>query len=108
MPEPGTICTRCGTQLVGRPRVATIVETVATWFDIEARQLTGRARRHARPRHIAMWLCQRLRPDLSFHQIANRFDRDHTTVMYAVRRMDHVMRGQRADDVWREFTRGGA
>ena len=107
MPDSGTTCTRCGAPVGDGPRVKTIVATVAAWFDIEPQHVTGRSFAHARPRHIAMWLCRHLRPDLSYPQIAHRFDRDHTTVMYAVRRMDTVMRDQSAADVWREFTRKG-
>jgi chromosomal replication initiator protein len=49
-----------------------------------------RARAVARPRQVAMWLCKQLTPR-SLPEIGRRFgNRDHTTVMHAVRRIEDL------------------
>jgi chromosomal replication initiator protein len=58
----------------------------ATMLDlVSARQAS------ARPRQVAMWLCRHATP-ASFPAIGRAFgNRDHTTVMQAVRRVDALM-----------------
>lgn len=58
----------------------------AEYFDIEVTDLTGKSQHavYTHPRQIAMWLCRRLL-DYSYPHIANHFNRDHTTVMHAVK-----------------------
>ena len=58
-------------------------------FNIPRTDLEGRSkfRAHVYPRHIAMYLCRQM-TDKSFPQIARAFgDRDHTTVIYACRKI---------------------
>jgi chromosomal replication initiator protein len=76
-----------------RPRVATVQQiqnAVCTHFQLEAADLVSKARHRSvsRARHIAMYLCrQRLR--CSFPEIGRAFNnRDHTTVMSAVRKVE--------------------
>ena len=60
-----------------------------------------RSRNIVRPRQIAMYLAKNL-TNCSYPQIGSRFgDRDHTTVMHAVRKIEDMMTEDRqmADDV---------
>lgn len=41
----------------------------------------------AQPRHLAIWLIDRCRPDLTVPQIAAAMRRDHTSIMNALRKM---------------------
>lgn len=51
-----------------------------------------RAAHLARPRAAAMWLAVQLLPSRSFPEIGRMFDRDHTTVMGAVKTVDRRRR----------------
>lgn len=52
----------------------------------------ARGQAHARPRQVCMWLVKRLCPSSSLPSIGKLFgNRDHTTVMHAVRRAPEVM-----------------
>lgn len=70
------------------PQIETIQRVVAESHSIplEAMASPRRARCWARPRMIAMYLSQRMVPAVSLPQIGQAFgNRDHTTVMNAVR-----------------------
>lgn len=77
-----------------------IISVVAVRFGIHsAADLTGpdRHKQVALARHVAMWLC-RIRLEHSYPELGRAFgNRDHTTVMAAVRKVSKRM----ADD--REF-----
>ena len=49
-----------------------------------------RARTVARPRQIAMYLAKQL-TSRSLPEIGRKFDRDHTTVMHAVRKVEELI-----------------
>jgi chromosomal replication initiator protein len=61
-----------------------IIAQTAAYFDISIDELTGpsRSREIVNARQIAMFLCREL-TDLSLPRIAQHFQRDHTTVLYA-------------------------
>ena len=40
-----------------------------------------------RARHVAMWICREL-TEASFSEIGEHFNRDHSTTMYAIGRID--------------------
>ncbi|ORX04119.1 chromosomal replication initiator protein DnaA [Mycolicibacillus trivialis] len=67
---------------------ATIMAATAEYFDTTVEELRGpgKSRALAQPRQIAMYLCREL-TDLSLPKIGQSFDRDHTTVMYAQRKI---------------------
>lgn len=69
------------------PRLSQIIVAVADRYEIEVCEMLSQ-RRYARfvwPRHIAMYLCSKLTP-ASLSAIGRAFaDRDHTTVLHAVR-----------------------
>ena len=72
---------------------AGIIALVAESFGLSARNLTGanRSKRYTRPRYIAMAL---IRDYLSYSspQIRRLFgDRDHTTVLAALKRAEHLV-----------------
>ena len=67
-----------------------IQETVAKYFNIDAKDLAGAKRSNdiVFPRQIAMYLCRTV-PQLSLPQIGKDFgNRDHTTVMHACNKIE--------------------
>ena len=69
---------------------ATIIGKTAEYFGITMEELTGtsRSRVFVTARQIAMYLCRQL-TDLSLPKIGEHFGgKDHTTVMYAVRKVE--------------------
>ena len=73
---------------------ATIMAATAEYFDTTVEELRGpgKTRALAQSRQIAMYLCREL-TDLSLPKIGQAFGRDHTTVMYAERKV----RGEMAE-----------
>jgi chromosomal replication initiator protein len=67
---------------------ATVMAATAEYFDTTVEELRGpgKTRALAQSRQIAMYLCREL-TDLSLPKIGQAFDRDHTTVMYAQRKI---------------------
>ncbi len=67
---------------------ATIMAVTAEYFDTTVDELRGpgKTRALAQSRQIAMYLCREL-TDLSLPKIGQAFGRDHTTVMYAQRKI---------------------
>lgn len=66
--------------------IETIAEAVASASGIAVADLLGpkKARKFARPRHAVMYLAHR-NTGKSTTQIGRFFNRDHTTVVYAIR-----------------------
>jgi hypothetical protein len=91
---------------------ARIIAVVAAQFDVDPAALTGagQERRVSVPRHVAMYLC-RAQLGLSFPEIGRLFDRDHSTVMHAVRQIVTALRDnphrRRQIDVCRQELAGG-
>ena len=69
-----------------------IQKKVAEHFNISVKELQSsrRARTVARPRQIAMYLAKQL-TSRSLPEIGRKFDRDHTTVMHAVRKVEELI-----------------
>ena len=67
---------------------ATIMAATAEYFDTTVEELRGPGKTRAlvQSRQIAMYLCREL-TDLSLPKIGQAFGRDHTTVMYAQRKI---------------------
>ncbi len=67
---------------------ATIMAATAEYFDTTVEELRGpgKTRALAQSRQIAMYLCREL-TDLSLPKIGSAFGRDHTTVMYAQKKI---------------------
>lgn len=70
-----------------------VAELAATGFQAEGQPLTvdtllnpRRTRALVVPRHVVMWLTYKLCPHFSLPQLGRVFNRDHTTIMHAVRR----------------------
>ncbi len=77
-----------------------IQRRVADYYHIKFADLLSarRAREVARPRQVAMYLAKRLTPR-SLPEIGRRFgNRDHTTVMHAVKRIDELRAADRELD----------
>lgn len=79
-----------------------IAQQVANQYGIPLEELRGpgRSRRVAWPRQEAMWLMRQVMrngyPRFSMPQIGTFFDRDHTTVVHAVRAVEKRMIGAEA------------
>jgi chromosomal replication initiator protein len=73
---------------------AAIMATTAEYFETSVEELRGpgKTRALAQSRQIAMYLCREL-TDLSLPKIGQAFGRDHTTVMYAEKKI----RGEMAE-----------
>ena len=69
-----------------------IQKKVSEYFNISVKELQSsrRARTVARPRQIAMYLAKQL-TSRSLPEIGRKFDRDHTTVMHAVRKVEELI-----------------
>lgn len=76
--------------------IATIMAATAEYFEISLDELRGpgKTRALAQSRQIAMYLCREL-TDLSLPKIGHSFGRDHTTVMYAERKIRGEMAQKR-------------
>ena len=86
-----------------RITVDDIQKQVARHFNIRVADMFSarRSRQIARPRQIAMYLAKNL-TSLSYPEIGRRFgNRDHTTIMHAVRKVEELMvtETELADDV---------
>lgn len=71
---------------------ATIMAATAEYFDTTVEELRGpgKTKALAQSRQIAMYLCREL-TDLSLPKIGQAFGRDHTTVMYAQKKIRNEM-----------------
>lgn len=83
--------------------VEEIQRKVSDYYNIRLSDIIGpkRLRSYARPRQVAMYLCKQL-TSRSLPEIGRRFGgRDHTTIMYGVRRIEElkITDGQIAEDV---------
>ena len=69
-----------------------IQKKVAEYFNISVKEMQSsrRARNVARPRQVAMYLAKQL-TSRSLPEIGRKFDRDHTTVMHAVRKVEELI-----------------
>ena len=75
-----------------RTTIDEIQKKVAEYFNISVKEMQSsrRARTVARPRQIAMYLAKQL-TSRSLPEIGRKFDRDHTTVMHAVRKVEELV-----------------
>ncbi len=75
-----------------RTTIDEIQKKVAEHFNISVKEMQSsrRARTVARPRQIAMYLAKQL-TSRSLPEIGRKFDRDHTTVMHAVRKVEELV-----------------
>lgn len=71
-----------------------IIDTVCDYFGIEVEAVLGRTRSAtvAKARNFAMYLSKVL-TDLSLNEIADQFERSHTTVMSAVKMVQRTIDG---------------
>ncbi|MCD4523731.1 chromosomal replication initiator protein DnaA [Nocardioides sp. cx-173] len=84
----------------GEPEITAslIIAQTASYFGLSIEELTGpsRGRHLVMARQIAMYLCREL-TDLSLPKIGAQFgNRDHTTVMYADRKINQLLAERRA------------
>jgi chromosomal replication initiation ATPase DnaA len=72
-----------------RSRFDEIIADVAKHYGLRVADLVGRrrARRFALPRHVAMLLMYESSPFTTLTDIADVFDRDHSTVIVSLRRV---------------------
>jgi chromosomal replication initiator protein len=72
---------------------AEIIEAVCRYYQLTKSDIIGssRVKAVAMARQIAMYLCREM-TDLSLPKIGELFGRDHTTVMYACKKIADMMR----------------
>ena len=83
---------------LSRRTISSIKNEVAEYFHISPTSMAdqSRLRAVARPRQVAMFLARKLTPN-SLPDIGRRFgNRDHTTVIHAVRQVEKLMRANPA------------
>ncbi|WP_110180842.1 chromosomal replication initiator protein DnaA [Nocardioides solisilvae] len=83
----------------GEPEITSplIIAQTAAYFGVSIDDLTGpsRGRHLVLARQISMYLCREL-TSMSLPQIGREFGRDHTTVMYADRKINQLLAERRA------------
>ncbi len=79
------------------PTVEAIKRLVCESYNVRLAELDSprRARSVARPRQVAMYLAKQL-TQLSLPDIGRRFGRDHSTVLYGIRKIEGLMRDDKA------------
>jgi chromosomal replication initiator protein len=87
--------------LSGEPRAVTVADIqaiVAEAFGVSVADIRSprRSQQYVRPRQIAMYLAREL-TDASLPRIGDGFCRDHTTVLYAIRRVTERIREDRSE-----------
>jgi chromosomal replication initiator protein len=87
LPEP---CPTCGAPEKPRLLITHIQATVAAYYGLPAEAMTNRQQYHrvSHPRQVAMFLASELTQH-SIAEIGRRFNRDHTTAMYAIKAVKH-------------------
>jgi len=82
-------CPTCGAPREPSPIIAHIQATVAAYYDVPLAELKSarRSKIVAWPRQVAMYLARELTPK-SLPDIGRRFDRDHTTVIHAIKAVE--------------------
>ena len=74
------------------PTMRGVLDAVSQVTGVKTKDLMGPRRgQAARPRQLGMYLMHELCPIKSFPQIGNFMHRDHTTVMYACRRIESLL-----------------
>ena len=70
-----------------------IQKEVEAFFKVKHSDLVGksRARQITYPRQIAMYLCRQIL-DVPFNAIGEKFNRDHSTVLHAVKQVEEMMK----------------
>ncbi len=68
-----------------------ILELVAHYYKVRAAELTGTRRHQAamRPRHVSMYLCRKYL-DESYPALGRQFQRDHSTIINAVKGIEEL------------------
>lgn len=76
---------------------ATVLRAVADWYDIPEEQITGhkRSRHVVRARQMVMWLLRSM-ADMSYPEIGEAVNKDHTSALQGVKRMQCLMREDRS------------
>jgi chromosomal replication initiator protein len=85
-----TLCPTCHAPVkLKHPMIAHVQATVAAYFEIPLHAMTGARQTHdqSHPRQIAMFLAHEL-TDKSISEIGRRFNKDHTTVIHAIRAVE--------------------
>lgn len=85
---PAKLCPQCHAPIQRKRRmlVADIQQTVAAYYSLPLNVMTSRDRRAeaTRARQVGMYLASELTAH-SMAEIGRRFDRDHTTVLHAIK-----------------------
>jgi chromosomal replication initiator protein len=75
-----------------RPKVTDIQRIVAAYFNVSLDKMLGKSHEpfYAHPRQIAVYIARKVGRH-SYPRLGIMFDRDHTTMVYAVREVERRM-----------------
>lgn len=75
-----------------RVKISDVRKTVGRYYDVPCAEMLGpkRNRHYARPRQLAMYFA-RVYTGQSFPAIGRHFNRDHTTVIHACKRVESLI-----------------
>ena len=74
-------------------RIERVIKTTSEITGVSVADLLSKRRRNSDERHIAMYLSVKLL-GCSYPEVGRAFGRDHTTVYYAVRKLDNRGKGR--------------
>lgn len=74
-------------------RIRIALAVVSEFYDVPVVSLLGRRRNRpiSWPRHVAMWIAKRIVPDASYPDLGRYFQRDHSTVISGLYRVNAHM-----------------
>jgi hypothetical protein len=90
------VCAACGEPPIlpiRRAPLGIIIKAVADEFGVTPMLIISplRGKKYSLPRHVAIYLCRKLTPK-SFPQLGAKFGgRDHTTILYAVGKIERLV-----------------
>lgn len=73
----------------GKEPLQIILEATAAFYNVSIKDILGDRQTHrvAAPRHVVMWLCRK-HAKMGVEDLGRIFQRDHSTVVIAVRKME--------------------
>lgn len=82
--------------VIAKKSAAKLMDEVAEDFGTTVQVLKGisRNREIVHARQMAMYRVRKERPDLSLPVIGRAFNRDHTTVLHAIRKIEKLLEGE--------------
>lgn len=92
------------TNLGPKERARLICKIVARDEGLKVEDIMGERRwtRHVKARHLATWLVSKANPNWTWGQLGEFFNKDHTSIIWAVNKMEAEFRGEKFVPTWRK------